>query len=61
FENDYRIAPLAPGETFTQWTSTNSALGPLKGMFSLVENSILSSFSSSEGRYTGVEVLNQRG
>jgi len=41
----------------TNWESFNPALGTLKGKFMVVENSILSKYSSLDVQYSGFEYL----
>lgn len=58
--NDYRIRPLPAGGRETEWASQNSALGRLAGRFTLIEDTILSVFASSDGRHGGVETMWRR-
>jgi hypothetical protein len=57
FENRYEIAPLAPGAAATPWRAFNVRFGAILGRFVLVEDVILSSSSSEDGRYQGGETL----
>ncbi len=59
-ENRYRITPFAEDRAITSWTSENAILGRLEGRFVIVDDAILSTFDSVDGRYHGVEVLLQR-
>lgn len=52
-KNDYEIAPLKKG--VTSWKSENPALGTLLGSFAIVEDTIISLFSSQKGDYFGTE------
>ncbi|NLI12930.1 hypothetical protein [Pelotomaculum propionicicum] len=54
-KNDYEIVPFA--KDVTSWKSVNPALGTLLGSFAVVEDSIISLFSSQKGEYFGTEVL----
>lgn len=60
FSNDYEIRPFAAGAAITSWTSTNPDLGRLNGEFTIVGDSILSSFQSPGGVHRGTEALIQR-
>ncbi len=57
FFNRYEIVPLAKNADMTSWQSFNPALGMLKGSFMIVEDSILSKYSSKDGIYSGFEYL----
>ncbi len=54
-KNDYEIVPFE--KDVTSWKSVNPALGTLLGSFAVVEDSIISLFSSQKGDYFGTEVL----
>lgn len=58
-ENLYRIVPFAEGSDFTSWESVNPALGTLRGHFIIIDEAILSSCTSTDARYTGMEFLLQ--
>ncbi len=53
--NKYEIAPFE--KEFTMWQSVNPALGRLLGRFVVVEDSIISLFSSGNGEYFGSEFV----
>ena len=55
--NRYEIEPFSPLARSTHWTSTNPAIGALRGRFILSGDAILSSYSSPTGRYRGFECL----
>lgn len=57
FFNKYSITPLPVGKDFTDWTSQNPALGKLIGKFMIIGDTILSSYSSENGLYSGSECL----
>jgi hypothetical protein len=60
FVNHYFIKPPAPGAISTTWTSENSAIGKLKGSFSIVGPSIVSLYHCDGGPgYYGTEHLMQ--
>ena len=52
-KNDYEIAPFE--KDVTSWKSTNSSYGTLLGSFAIVDDSIISLFSSQKGDYFGTE------
>lgn len=54
-ENTYRVTPFAPDSPVSSWAARNPSLGRLNGMLSVVEEGILSSFTSSDGRFSGCE------
>src|SRR5688500_14179732 len=53
--NRYDIVPFSPNARSTHWSSTNPAVGALRGRFILVGDAILSSYASPTGRYRGFE------
>lgn len=55
--NRYEIEPFSPLARSTHWTSTNPAIGALRGRFVLSGDAILSFYSSPTGRYRGFECL----
>ena len=57
--NRFDIRPFEPGAVATTWRSRNAALGQLNGFFVIVEDSIVSSFVSSDGRHRGSEAFRQ--
>ncbi|HEX2197012.1 MAG TPA: hypothetical protein VHG88_00095 [Burkholderiales bacterium] len=58
--NRYEIEPFSPGARSTHWTSSNPAVGGLRGRFVLAGDAILSFYASPTGRYRGFESLQQR-
>jgi hypothetical protein len=58
--NRYEIEPFSPLARSTHWTSTNPAIGALRGRFILSGDAILSSYSSPTGRYRGFECIQSR-
>ena len=58
--NRYEITPFSAGARSTHWTSTNPAVGALRGRFVVAGDSILSFYGSPTGRYRGFECLLQR-
>jgi len=54
-KNDYEIVPFV--KDFTSWKSVNPDLGPLLGSFAIVDDSIISLFSSQTGEFFGSEIL----
>ncbi len=60
FVNHYFIEPPAPDALSTQWSSENSAIGKLKGSFSIVGPSIVSLYRcEGTAGYYGTEHLLQ--
>lgn len=57
YENRYRIEPFAPERPWTPWSSRSPAAGRVRGRFSVVDDSILSMFTSDDGRFAGFEYL----
>lgn len=55
--NDYEIAPFV--NDVTGWKSVNPKLGTLIGRFAVIDDSILSLFSSESGEFFGAESLTQ--
>ena len=57
FQNRYEIQPFERGKDWTTWVARNPALGTLRGMFMVVGDCILSSYTSEDGRHSGTESL----
>ena len=57
FTNRYSIEPIASEKDFTFWSSINPALGKLLGKFMIIGDTILSSYASENGLYSGSESL----
>lgn len=55
FDNRYEITPFK--NDFTNWKSFNPALGPLLGKFALIEDTIISTYTSENGIYSKVESM----
>lgn len=55
--NDYEIAPFVPGREHTAWRAENPSLGRLSGLFVVVDDSIISTIGSEDGRVSGIEYL----
>ena len=58
--NRYEIEPFSPGARSTHWSSTNPAIGALRGRFILSGDAILSFYTSPTGKYRGFECIQQR-
>ena len=58
FTNNYDIYSTRLENTLL-WESYNPALGTLKGTFEIVGSSIISSYRSHDGKYSGTETLVQ--
>jgi hypothetical protein len=52
-KNDYEIVPFEKG--VTSWKAENPALGTLLGSFAIIEDSIISLFSTQKGDHFGTE------
>jgi hypothetical protein len=52
-KHDYEIVPFK--KDVTSWKSVNPALGTLLGSFAIVDDTIISLFSSQKGDYFGTE------
>ncbi|GAE88521.1 hypothetical protein [Acetivibrio straminisolvens] len=57
FFNIYSIKPISDKKDYTEWTSENPALGKLIGKFMIIGDTILSSYISENGIYSGTECL----
>jgi hypothetical protein len=57
FHNTYEVIPRKADAAAIPWTSVNPPIGNLKGWFALFEDTILSSFLSDDGRYSGSEAM----
>lgn len=55
--NDYEIAPFDEGSDYTAWRSDNPSLGRLTGLFVVVDDSIISTIASDDGKISGIEYL----
>lgn len=55
--NRYEIVPFVGDSWITSWQSDNPALGRLKGVFTIVKDSIISKYESEDKRYSGCEYL----
>ena len=58
--NRYEIEPFSPGSLSTHWTSTNPAIGALRGRFVIAGDAILSFYASPTGKFRGYECIQQR-
>ena len=59
YQNNYELDPWKPNEETTAWRSFNPATGTFMGIFMRVADSLLSSFTSENGEYSGYEYLAQ--
>jgi hypothetical protein len=55
--NDYEIAPFEEGMDYTAWRAGNPSLGKLTGLFVVVDDSIISTIASEDGKVSGIEYL----
>ncbi|MCX5830041.1 MAG: hypothetical protein NTV58_18890 [Deltaproteobacteria bacterium] len=53
----YEIVPMERGQELTSWVSENPALGKMMGKFIIVDDSIISIFTSENGALQGTECL----
>ena len=51
------IVPMERGQELTSWISENPALGKMMGKFIIVDDSIISIFTSENGALQGTECL----
>lgn len=56
-QNNYRITPFESGKLSTVWESHNPSLGKLFGKFVVVDDSIISTFTSENNEFSGAEYL----
>ena len=57
FVNSYEIIPFEKYSEFTTWRSSHPELGTLNGTFVIVEDSMISLYSSDKGNVNGAEYL----
>lgn len=55
------IEPWAEGRKATAWTAVNPELGEIRGRYVLVEDSIVSSYETKDGEYSGMEFISKTG
>lgn len=56
-KNKYMIKPFEKNRDYTSWTMDNLIMGKLFGKLVIVGDSVISTFSSSDGIYSGSEIL----
>ncbi|MFA6411970.1 MAG: hypothetical protein WCW53_04680, partial [Syntrophales bacterium] len=49
YKTRYEIIPMERSQELTSWSSENPALGKMTGKFIIVDDSIISMFSSEDG------------
>lgn len=54
-KSEYEIKPVPENKSSTTWTAVNPALGTMEGTFVVIGESILSTYRSENGEYTGSE------
>lgn len=59
FDNRYEITPFDKEKNYTTWKSFNPALGAFSGRFVVVEDTLISTFTSKDNEYSGAEILIQ--
>lgn len=57
YKTRYEIVPMERGQELTSWISENPALGKMMGKFIIVDDSIISIFTSKNGALQGTECL----
>ena len=57
FQNNYRMPAPCPDARVVPWQSENPALGTLRGVFVVLDDTIMSSFQSSDGASVGSEAM----
>ena len=57
YKTRYEIVPMERGQELTSWISENPALGKMMGKFIIVDDSIISIFTSENGTLQGTECL----
>ncbi|MCK9616749.1 MAG: hypothetical protein M0R21_02835 [Lentimicrobiaceae bacterium] len=55
--NFFEIIPFQPGYDFSTFQSMNTIMGNLHGKIMVIQNAIITSFSSENSIFTGVETL----
>ncbi|PLY06945.1 MAG: hypothetical protein C0624_03930 [Desulfuromonas sp.] len=58
-ENRYIIMPFQDERIETSWTSNHPELGRLEGRFTVIEDTLVSTFASPDGTLYGSEILVQ--
>ena len=59
FQNRYEIVPFEEGRDYTTWKSFNPVIGQLAGRIVIVDDSLISVYTSEDGQYSGSEYLLQ--
>jgi hypothetical protein len=57
YKTRYEVVPMERNKELTSWSSENQALGKMAGKFIIVDDSIISMFSSVDGAIQGTEYL----
>jgi hypothetical protein len=55
YQTRYEIVPMERGQEMTSWSSENGALGKMAGKFIIVDDAIISIYSSEDGALQGTE------
>ncbi len=58
-KNCYEIIPFEKEASLTAWKSFNPSLGNVTGKFIIVDDTIISTFTSESGEFTGIECLHR--
>lgn len=59
FDNRYEIVPFENDKSYTTWKSFNPSLGNFSGRFVVVDDTLISTFTSKDNEYSGAEILVQ--
>ena len=57
YKTRHEIVPMERGQELTTWSSENPAFGKMTGKFIIIDDSIISLFSSGDGTLQGTEYL----
>ncbi len=57
FAHQYEITPFMDNFPSTVWVTHNESIGKMGGVFTVVQESILSNFNSEDNQYSGFEVF----
>lgn len=55
--NFYEIVPIEPGKDITTFKSMSPIMGNINGRLMIVDNAILTNFTSENGTFSGIEMI----